>query len=636
MPSQVPNQFKVPVAVKDHSSMDLTARVTMSHDFGVLNPIMSRLMVPGDKFEVNPEYFTYLAPLPCPTFGDISLITRAFFVPFRILFEDWKEFISNNKVIRDATTNLQGPVLRFTDVNAFTQAFTTSSKFIKQGGTRKDIHEVSLYVDGSNIVKNDIYHELTYQGRQVLSVLRGLGYNIPFVSCQFGITQNQVNATDDDSIKALYNSATKRLSLLPLVAFWRMYLDWIVPSRFVNNHPQLMAFLKTFKSSNDDARVNNPFFISAVYGQQYGSKCFATSYALQWVLELPTAYLPDDFFTTAFQNEYGYESQPAEIISLPTTNPDGMSVIGNPSYGATASEDLGSEFNMFTLRSLGALQDLINRGKVAGTKIQDYLRVTYGIEPGSSALDLSTYLGFHSDDINIGSVSSNADTFDASTGSGASLGQFAGRGLGGNKNVGQFSYEAKEHGLFILTCELVAKSSYWQGLRPECDLLTREDFFQPEFDAMGCEAIPYYLLNFAQGLNENDDVFKYPSLTNPKEPFGYCSTYARYKVAFDSLLGDFRVGGLNTGMDSWYLARFLGEDGNEFIDENFSRMVQDNTSVQYDHIFQLADNSADHFYTQWKLHCKAYRPMIPLEDVLEFEDKSGKQVTSHFNGAVNS
>lgn len=642
--SQVPNTFKVPVAIKDHSEMDLSCNVVMSHDFGVSNPIYNRFLVPGDKFTIRPEFFTYLAPLPCPTFGDISLITRSFFVPFRVLMDNWKEFISANYKVHmsGADTTLSPTELKFTTVSDFTLAFYTSRldsahRLINPNGTRADICIVSLTKDDDSIDYSNTNYELTYYGRQVLSFLRGLGYNFPFVMVGDNVTYDDVK--DNETHLSLFRKGTTKLSLLPIIAFWRAYIDWIIPSRFIHNHASLLRALDEFKQSYPVS--GSGLFDDDYWGLETLSSPIHANYAfLRPLLQMPTSYLSDDFFTSAYTTAFGTENASAlngSVVPQPVDNSNNMaSAYVSLDDGGAELNATDPVINMFSLRSLGALQDMVYRGKVAGTKIQDYLKVTYGIEPGSSALDISTYLGSHTDKIKIGSVSSNADTFVESSGNGAYLGQFAGRGLGGSENIGTYSYEAKEHGLLFITCELVAKSSYWQGLRPECCMLSRYDFFQPEFDAMGTEPIPQKLLNFSQGLNIDDDNFIPDNNTiNPEQPFGYQSQYASLKVGFDSLLGDFRVGGLNEGMDSWYLARFM-EAENKYINETFSRMVQDNTSKEYDHIFQLADNSADHFYTHWRLDVKAVRPMKPLSETLEFEDNSGRKVETHFNGAVNS
>lgn len=632
--SSVPNQFSVPVAVQGHSTQDLTSHVVMTHDFGVLNPIMCRVMFPGDQFEVKPEFFTYLDPLPCPTFGDVKMITRAFFVPFRVLHSQWKDFIDNNKVVQSIYTSTPANI-PFTVVSEFSAALfgntTSVNQLINLSGHRRDIRVTRLSRNGDSFSTTDEYYELTYVGRQYLSVLHGLGYNFPYVIVDPSITEDSIISAEDDVLLNLFHYGSQKLSLLPWIAFWRFYIDWIVPSRFIPQHNDILLGLRAFHDNYNPGG----YFATSIFGKQDGS--VALRDFLYLFTTLPSVYLPDDFFTSAFAHPYGYESTPATGTVIPdvgsdniTTFPD-VKVDGAYSAGAHATIEDGDNISMFTLRSLGALQDMINRGKVAGTKIQDYLRVTYGVEPGSAALDISTYLGSHSDDIKIGSVSSNADTFVETTGDGAYLGQYAGRGLGSSTQIGTFKYETKEHGLFFVTCELVAKSSYWQGLRPECTMIDRLDFFQPEFDALGVEAIPQSLLNNGVSLYMNE----YPNEEiSPNEVFGFTSTYSKYKVSFDSLLGDFRVGGLNTGMDSWYLARYFTSP--EYIDNNFARMVQDNTSLEYDHIFQNADNSSDHFKTKWILHVRAQRPMKSLEDVLEFEDNSGKEVKSSFNGSVNS
>lgn len=632
----VPQQQKIPVAVKNHSNMPLPKHVIMTHDFGVLNPIECKVMFPGDHFTVKPNFFTYLNPMPCPTFGSVYMSTRAFFVPFRIIFKDWKEFISNQKVASGAHSSLQVPVLPWSDVQTFVRGFfganmgEINTRFINPSGSRKDICVTFLVSEGSVGASERSYYELTYLGRQMLSILRGLGLNVPFVVDQWNPSQSQLNDADSELVNLYYQAHTK-ISVAPIVAFYKAYFDWIVPSRFLNSYVQSRRMLDIYFGERESTYKDNSTKQLTVDWWQSLLTCF------------PSAYLAPDYFTEAFTTQFGAESSEAYDTIIPnldnstyefdavetntpsTTPPGGLGPEVRTSDGANRMA-----INALTLRSLGALQDMVNRGKIAGTKIQDWLRVTYGIQPGSDALDITTYLGKHSDDIQIGSVSSNADTYVETTGEGATLGQFAGRGLGGNQKPMTFTYDAKEHGLFILTCELNVKTSYWQGLRPEFEMFERTDFFLPEFDNINVEAIPQRRLNFSQGLNEYDNMFSYPGYVDPKSVFGFAPTYSQYKVNFDSLLGDFRVGGLNTGYDSWYLARFFTD--NQTINNVFGRVVQDNTSKVYDRIFQNADNNADHFTTKWNIDIDTYRPMKPLNESLEFTENSGEKVKVDFSG----
>ena len=123
---------------------------------------------------------------------------------------------------------------------------------------------------------------------------------------------------------------------------------------------------------------------------------------------------------------------------------------------------------------------------LAGSKVQDWLETEFGLRPSTDALNLSTYLGKISDTIMIDDIYSQADT---SPSGGQLLGAYAGRAKKGTS--GTFKYSSREHGFFIITTEIIPKTSYFQGLTPEFSMLDRFDFFQPEFDNMGVQAISH-------------------------------------------------------------------------------------------------------------------------------------------------
>lgn len=626
--------FKVKVAAPSKRKQNLDKKVVASHDFGTMLPIECKVMFPGDHFKVKVDQFTRLMPMPSPTFGKIDTITRAFFVPFRILFKDWKEFISNQQVAKAAGDHISASaaVCPATTIGYFSNAFylLCSHDADPVGGQlgRIDFAETPanydfVFIAGSNNdgVKKG-YLTLTYMGRKFLDVFFGLGYNIPF--CMYA-------GTDEENLEAIFK---KKISLLPLLSFAKMYFDWVIPSRFISQHRQIQVALDAIYQGHTN--LNS----SGSYNDGSGIVKPALLFGL---MKLYSSYLSDDFFTSAFVSPFGYEDSNVGVgTNIPNpNNPADSSFLSVKDYGQNGAGAGGREetffagaynegdsiLQQFTLKSLGALQDMVNRGKVAGNKIQDYLRVTYGIRPSAEALDLSVYLSSHRSSIKIGDVMSNADT--ANQG-GAYLGEYAGRGLG--QNFGEFEYEAKEHGIFIITNELTVKSSYWQGLRPECELIDRLDFFQPEFDNLGVDAISQAQLRFVD-LDGSD-----PTGIDSDAVFGFTPRYSKYKYNFDSLLGDFRFKTKNKGLDSWYLARYFEipeEIEDLYIDENFSLMTQRNAATQYDHIFQVSDNSADHFYSVFNLNFIAERNMISPSDALDTEEGTRTEEVK-FNGGLES
>ena len=61
---------------------------------GELIPIMCKPVVPGDKFRVNTEMLVRLAPLVAPMMHRVDVFTHYFFVPNRLVWNQWEDFIT--------------------------------------------------------------------------------------------------------------------------------------------------------------------------------------------------------------------------------------------------------------------------------------------------------------------------------------------------------------------------------------------------------------------------------------------------------------------------------------------------------------------------------------------------------------
>jgi hypothetical protein len=83
----------------------------LTMNMGELVPIMCMPIVPGDKFRVNTEALVRLAPLVAPMMHRVNVYTHYFFVPNRLVWTEWEDFITKGI---DGEDN---PVFPFLDVS---------------------------------------------------------------------------------------------------------------------------------------------------------------------------------------------------------------------------------------------------------------------------------------------------------------------------------------------------------------------------------------------------------------------------------------------------------------------------------------------------------------------------------------
>jgi hypothetical protein len=78
------------------NKFDLTHDVKMSGMMGNLMPCMVAEAIPGDKFSLSCDTMVRFAPLIAPVMHRMDVTVHYFFVPNRILWENWEKFITND------------------------------------------------------------------------------------------------------------------------------------------------------------------------------------------------------------------------------------------------------------------------------------------------------------------------------------------------------------------------------------------------------------------------------------------------------------------------------------------------------------------------------------------------------------
>lgn len=75
---------------------DLTHDVKLSAEMGNLTPILTLECVPGDKIDIGCESLIRFAPMIAPVMHRMDVSMHYFFVPNRILWDNWEKFITGN------------------------------------------------------------------------------------------------------------------------------------------------------------------------------------------------------------------------------------------------------------------------------------------------------------------------------------------------------------------------------------------------------------------------------------------------------------------------------------------------------------------------------------------------------------
>ena len=92
---------KVAMPKPRHNTFDLSHDRKMSAKIGQITPIALLECVPGDKFDIKTSTMLRFAPLIAPVMHQSSVYCHFFFVPNRIIWENWAEFITGGEDAAD-------------------------------------------------------------------------------------------------------------------------------------------------------------------------------------------------------------------------------------------------------------------------------------------------------------------------------------------------------------------------------------------------------------------------------------------------------------------------------------------------------------------------------------------------------
>lgn len=596
--------FKVPSISKKREEFNFDHSHTMTHNFGVSQVVSCIDVKPNDDITIDLSAFTRLMPMPCPSYGGVKLTHRAFFVPINYVIRHFEDFIAMQKspfYSNGGNSNLdrinipyftpKEVLFRFLGTKNYT--FPAETEYFVNAPAGATEYDFLLYDSG--------WKKLNYttKGRRIVSWLAQLGYKLPSSLDGQGYSEIKYDCT-------------------ALFAWWKFYLDWVVPSRFVLSVPDFVYVRGVLENSeNTYADVHLSFDPNGTPDGLIDIVPF---------LNVPTSFLDDDIYTSAFQSPYGVENSTSELpvvdsLLVQDENPAGQLLPSPQNFGddrpsksavvnayrqINPTGDRGF-INQLSLLSLGRLQQLINTKKITSTSVLDWLRSNYGISPSKEALHISEYLGSFDSQIMIGDVMATATT-DSQLGT-TVVGQYAGKGLGGSS--GKWRIRSNSFGYVFITAEISTKSSYVNGVSPLRMRFKPLDFYNEKFDNVGVRAIPHSELIYNTFETPIQSVVE--NLPSPNGIFGFSPRYSEYKYKNDMVSGDFMFPSVNKGLDSWYLSRKFKLSDNPTIGLEFLSATSDSVGSQYDRIFQNTDN-IDHFYSIYRINVHATSLMEKLYD----------------------
>jgi hypothetical protein len=479
------------------SQFDMSHTKRLTTRAGRLTPVYIQEAIPGDTFNGSTEILLRLAPLLAPIYDMLTMFVHFFFVPNRLLWKEWEDFITGGR-LGVGIDPAQAPVPPFMDINSMANSVP-------------GCFEKSSLAD--------------YLGVPIFSNF------------------------DDVSFPADYDQ--RYIDYLPFAAYQKVWYDYYRDRNFVADdflQFPLDSGLGAPGTGTNAQYVNirtraweHDYFTSALPYTQRGTEVLMPIAGSGSVSYLSTSQvLNEDGDTFATNARVGSGSVVANNLQAYNTGGTSLGNARIENIDEVLLENSSSTINDF--RQAYALQVWLERNEVAGSRYNESTLAHFGVRPQDERLQRAEYLGGGRIPVKISEIVSTAYSNDGDAT--VPLANLAGHGITyGNTN--RFRYFCPEHGFIIGIMSIMSPPSYHQGLPRMFQRKTFLDYPWPTFAKLGEQEVHNYEL---YAIPEN------LLATNGEYPlFGYNSRYSDWKNQFNTTHGDF-----HDDLLFWTLTREFG------------------------------------------------------------------------------
>lgn len=434
------------------SVFDLSYEKKLTCDMGQLIPIVCDEVVPGDVLSFGNQIVVRFQPLVAPMLHEVNVYVHYFFVPYRIIWKDWEDFISGG---------VQG------DFSVPLPRWTVSDQEIADGATA--IGSLWDYVGlpvGVNYKRGTPYEE-----NAPVSFPRS-AYNL--IYNEYYRDENLQDEVDDDNNKILNRCWEKD------------YFTSALPWQQRGTAPALSL---AGDISIDWSSVFGSGFNESIYSQDNRNLIFMGS-TLNGV-------------APNFGKLFGIPQSPG-VSSDPFSFPTQSSTDALKAALSKAKIDTTkiATFDVADMRLIFQIQKWLERNARAGARYTEFLRAHFGVAPRDERLQRPEYIGGMKTPCVISEVLQTSETSATQP-----TGKLAGKGISVD---GQFcgKYRATEFGVVVGLMSVMPRTSYQQGINRQWLKQTKYDFYFPEFANLSEQAVTNQEL-YAQANDEDTKIFGY-------------------------------------------------------------------------------------------------------------------------------
>lgn len=484
---------------RDHS-------VKFSFNVGDVVPFMCDDILPGDTVTIDTSKVVRLQPMVAPIMDEVFLDTYYFFVPYRLLWNHWINFMGEN------TASAWEPDVEYSvpQVEVPTGGYDAGTIAdymgvpIKVGAGQKisamPFRAYALICDQwfrsenlmtpVNVNKDDSDIVGSNGSDQVTDIVKG---GKPFVACKTFdyFTASLPEPQKGPDVKLPLGSVAPLSGLAPVDPYATTHFN------FGDDVPTYVSELKTYRSDNKKVTALSG---ATLLCQNNGNV---------------------NFTNTSVQGN-NYAIFPNNLYA----SLDGLNADLSSATASTVNE----------LRQAFAIQKYYERLARGGSRYIEMIKAFYGVTSPDARLQRAEYLGGNRIYLDVEQVAQQSSTKDQPTPAGSVFGL----SVTGDTNS-DFTKSFTEHGLLIGVCVARYHHTYQQGLERMWFRKNLFDFYNPTFANLGEVPILKKEIYFTDNTAQNESVF------------GYQEAWADYRYKPNRVAGEMRSA-YTTPLDSWHLA----------------------------------------------------------------------------------
>ncbi len=517
---------------------------------GQLIPIYCDEVLPGDTHQMDMSALIRMSTPIFPTMDNLFCDFYFFFVPNRLVWEHWKQFMGENtESYWTQPTEYQIPIIDTTTAKE-------NDKSLKgaQAGSALDYFGIPTKIDGLKINALPIRaYCLTWN-----EWFRDQNVQQP---CEIPMDETTISLKETQGVKHNNESEYKWFS-----------------ENYVTAAKEGYAPLPVNKYHD--------YFTSCLPQPQKGPAVL-----LPLTGNAPIKPYTDENYNVLDQRIIALNGTGA-AVSLVGGNP--MTISGTTEKGGSTIQDVavlypGADLSAVTgttinqLRQAFQIQKLLERDARGGTRYTEILKAHFNVTSPDSRQQRPEYLGGYRMPINITQVVQNSET--TATSPQGNTAAFSVSGM----NKSMFTKSFTEHGYIIGLAAVRTEHTYQQGIERMWSRKGRYDFYWPELANIGEQAV----LNkeiYAQGTPKDE------------EAFGYQEAWADYRYKPSRVSGDMRSTYDQT-LDSWHYADYYADQ------PKLSAIWMMESMANIDRTIAVQSEKEDQFIADFYFKAQTTRPM---------------------------